>query len=131
MPHSSLDIVARVYQAFDTRDFGVIPRLFDPDIAINQTAELPWGGHYRGHAGAAKFFTTLLAHIDSTVTAEQLFAAGDDVVQIGRTVGTTIPGGIEFDIPEVHLWHLRDGRIIGYDAYIDTPAMLTALAVRR
>ncbi|WP_107655684.1 nuclear transport factor 2 family protein [Nocardia suismassiliense] len=131
MPPSSLDLIAQVYRAFDTRDFGVIPRLFAPDIDINQADELPWGGHHHGHAGAVRFFTTLLAHIDSTVISEQLFAAGDAVVQVGRTTGMTIPDGIAFDLPEVHVWHVRDGLIAGYDAYIDTPAMLTALAVRR
>ncbi|WP_029896153.1 nuclear transport factor 2 family protein [Nocardia brasiliensis] len=131
MSPTNLDLIAQVYQAFETRDFGVIARLFDPDIEINQTAELPWGGHYHGHAGAVRFLTTLLSHIDSTVLSEHLFAAGPDVVQIGRTTGTTMPGGAPFDIPEVHIWRLRNGLIVGYDAYLDTPAMLAALAARR
>ncbi|MFC9897263.1 nuclear transport factor 2 family protein [Nocardia sp. NPDC127579] len=131
MPQSDLDTIAQVYQAFTTRDFGVIPRLFDPDIVIAQADELPWGGHFRGHAGAVEFFTTLLAHLDSTVDSQQMFAAGDRVVQVGRTTGTTVPGGIAFDVPEVHVWQLRAGRITSYEAYIDTPAMLAALAVRR
>ncbi|MFJ4658934.1 nuclear transport factor 2 family protein [Nocardia sp. NPDC088792] len=129
MSHTNLDIIAQVYHAFDTRDFGVIPRLFDPGIEIHQTAELPWGGIYRGHEGAIEFFTTLLAAIDSKVSSEYLFAAGEDVVQIGRTAGTTRSGGVPFDVPEVHVWHLRAGRVVGYDAYIDTPVLLAALEV--
>ncbi|MGW6118486.1 nuclear transport factor 2 family protein [Nocardia sp. NPDC055165] len=127
MSHPTLDIIAEVYRAFDSRDFGMIERLFDPDIDIDQAADLPWGGRHHGHAGAVGFFTTLLAHIDSKVISEHMFAAGEDVVQVGRTVGTTVPGGVEFDLPEVHIWHLRQGRIVGFDAYIDTPAMLAAL----
>jgi uncharacterized protein len=89
---------------------------------------LPWGGRYAGHDGTAKFFTTLLSHTDSRVVIGTLFAAGDDVVQVGRTQGKTVGAGVAFDVDEVHIWHLRNGRVVGYDAYIDTPAMLKALA---
>jgi uncharacterized protein len=127
---ADLDLVAQVYRAFEARDFTVINRLFDPDIEIHQTAELPWGGHHRGHSGAVEFFSTLLAHVDSKVVPERMFAAGDDVVQVGRTVGTTKQGD-PFDVEEVHVWHLRSGLVVGLDAYIDTPAMLTALETIR
>lgn len=35
--------------------------------------------------------------------------------------------GASFDIPEVHVWELRDGKVVRYHVYIDTPAMLEAL----
>ena len=35
--------------------------------------------------------------------------------------------GASFDIPEVHVWELRDGKVVRYQVYIDTPAMLDAL----
>ncbi|WP_433603082.1 nuclear transport factor 2 family protein [Nocardia sp. CA-135953] len=129
--HPNLDLIARAYQAFDDRDYSVIPRVFDPEIEINQAAELPWGGHHHGHRGAVEFFTTLLAHIDSKVTCEHLFAVGDAVVQSGRTSGTTRTAGTAFDVPEVHVWSLREGRVVGFDAYIDTPAMPATLGAGR
>jgi SnoaL-like domain len=73
------------------------------------------------------FFLTLVEHIESEVTTESLFAAGDHVVQTGRTRGTVRANGASFDIPEVHVWELRDGKIVQYQSYIDTPAMLEAL----
>ena len=74
------------------------------------------------------FFLTLVEHIESQVTTEALFAAGDHVVQTGRTRGTVRANGASFDVPEVHVWELRDGRIVRYQSYIDTPAMLAALS---
>ena len=50
-----------------------------------------------------------------------------DVVQTGRTRGTVRANGASFDIPEVHVWELRDGKVVRYQVYIDTPAMLDAL----
>ncbi|UFS99492.1 nuclear transport factor 2 family protein [Nocardia huaxiensis] len=129
MSQPELDLIERVYRAFDTHDLAAIATLFSPEVQIRQTTELPWGGHFRGHAGAAEFFTTLLKHIDSKVIRERLFVAGDRVVQTGRTVGTTA-AGVTFDVPEVHVWRVHDGRITAYDAYIDTPAMLAALGGR-
>ncbi|MFI6869549.1 nuclear transport factor 2 family protein [Nocardia sp. NPDC050406] len=126
MSDSDLDLIAQVYRAFDTRDLTLVERLFAPDIQIRQTTELPWGGHYRGRPGAVEFLTKLLAHVDSKVLHERTFQAGDRVVQIGRSVGNTLAGNA-FDVPEVHVWQVRDGLVVGFEAYVDTPALRAAL----
>jgi uncharacterized protein len=74
------------------------------------------------------FFLTLVEHVESRVTTESLFAAGDHVVQTGRTRGTVKANGANFDIPEGHVWELRDGKVVRYQVYIDAPAMLEALS---
>src|SRR5262249_12593682 len=66
-------------------------------------------------------------HIQSQVVMENLFSAGDHVVQTGRTHGTVVANGATFDIPETHVWEVRDGKVVALRAYIDTPAMLEAL----
>jgi ketosteroid isomerase-like protein len=35
--------------------------------------------------------------------------------------------GAPFDVPEAHVWELRDGKVVRFTVYIDTPAMLAAL----
>jgi ketosteroid isomerase-like protein len=123
----NIALVRRIYEAFATRDTDVIQELFALDVRISQSAELPWGGEYEGHDGAFTFFLKLLENIESQVTTESLYAAGDHVVQTGRTRGKVLANGATFDIPEVHVWELRDGRVVRYQVYIDTPAMLDAL----
>jgi ketosteroid isomerase-like protein len=49
-------------------------------------------------------------------------------VQIGRTAGTVVATGAPFDVAETHVWTVRDGRAVRFRAYVDTPAMLDALA---
>lgn len=48
-------------------------------------------------------------------------------MQTGRTRGTVRANGASFDIPEVHVRELRDGKVVRYQSFIDTPAMLEAL----
>jgi ketosteroid isomerase-like protein len=127
MSRDHLDTIRRVYEAMTSRDANTMQELFAPDITLRQSPELPWGGEYEGIDGAFTFFLKLVEHIDSQVTTESLFAAGDHVVQSGRTRGAVRANGASFDVAEVHVWELRNGKVIGFQAYIDTPAMLDAL----
>ena len=108
-----------------------IPRLFelvDEGCVITQDPRLPWGGEYVGHDGLATFALRLQGAIASKVTTDALFAADGDVIQVGRTAGSTVATGTPFDIAEVHRWTVRDGRVVAAHFSIDTPAMLAALA---
>ena len=64
------------------------------------------------------------------VTTDALFAADGEVIQFGRTRGTVRATGTAFDIPEVHRWTVRDGKVVAAHFAIDTPAMLEALGER-
>jgi ketosteroid isomerase-like protein len=127
MPEDNIDTIRRVYEAMKNRDAAVMEELFAEDIKVRQSAELPWGGDYEGHDGAFTFFLILVEHMESQVTTDSMFAAGDHVVQVGHTRGKVLANGAPFDVPEVHVWELRDGKVVRFDAYIDTPAMLEAL----
>jgi ketosteroid isomerase-like protein len=124
---SDLDVVQRIYAAMAARDISSLFELLDPQCVITQDARLPWGGRFVGHDGFAAFGAALTGAISSVVTTDALFEADGDVIQYGRTRGTTVSGGQEFDIPEVHRWTVRDGRAIGAHFSIDTTAMLEAL----
>jgi uncharacterized protein len=127
MSDDNLAVIRRLYAALTTRDVGVIEQVFAPDVEIFQTPELPWGGTFRGRDGLFTFFLTLAEHLESAVTHEGMFAAGDHVVQHGRTKGKVRESQVAFDIDEVHVFELRDGRVVRFAAYIDTPGMLDAL----
>jgi uncharacterized protein len=101
--------------------------LCDPECTVTQDAALPWGGRHEGLDGVATFALALGGTIESTVEVEALFEAGDRVIQYGRTRGTVLATGVAFDIPEVHMWTLRNGKIIAADFFIESSAMLVAL----
>ena len=125
--NDNIATVQRVYAAMSTDDANALQDALAQDVKISQSTELPWGGEYEGLDAAFTFFLTLVEHIESQVTTESMFAAGDHVVQAGRTRGRVLANGATFDVPEVHIWQLRDGKVVRFQVYIDTPAMLRAL----
>jgi uncharacterized protein len=127
IPDDNINTIRRVYEAMRNRDSSVLQELFADDIRIWQSPAVPWGGDYEGLDGAFTFFLTLVEHIESQVTTESMFAAGDHVVQVGRTRGKVVANEASFDVPEVHVWELRDGTVVRFQSYIDTPAMFEAL----
>lgn len=121
------ELVRGIYDAYARRDVAAAFANFSPEIEFAQTDLLPWGGEYQGIEGAQKSLGLLLAHIDSRVEVEEMISAGDRVVVIGRTRGTVREGGATFDIRAVHVWKVVGGKILRFEAYIDTPAMRAAL----
>jgi hypothetical protein len=123
----SIETVRRIYDAFARGDLEAVMNECAADAVITQDPALPWGGRFVGRDGIAEFASKLVGSIDSKVETEQLFQAGDHVVQQGRTKGTVRHNGAAYDIPECHVWTLRDGVVVSAEFYIDSPAMLAAL----
>jgi ketosteroid isomerase-like protein len=127
MTDDNLATVRRVYDAFAARDMKLIQEYFSDDVEVYQSPEVPWGGSYQGHHGLFSFLLKLIEHVESHVVTERLYAAGDHVLLTGRTQGKVLANGARFDVPIVHVWELRDGKVVRYESYIDGPAMLDAL----
>lgn len=124
---SPIEVVEAIYAAMGAKDLETVLALLAPDIVVTQDPRLPWGGRFEGPDGFATFGLALLGAIQSQVTTEAIFEADDEVIQMGRTRGTTTATGTAFDIPEVHRWTVRDGLAVRAHFAIDTPAMLAAL----
>ena len=126
---SALDIVQSIYDGFARDDLDVVLGFCAEGVVIVQDPRLPWGGRFVGRVGVIQFIMKLAEAIDSALAAEQLFRSGDQIVQYGRKRGTVRRTGSPFDVPECHVWTIRDGLVERADFYIDTTAMLAALAL--
>jgi len=124
---ADLDTIRAVYAALGAQDVAAITALTDPDVQIYQSEELPYGGVHHGYDGLAEFLGGVAKAIDSRLTTGDLYIAGDDIVQIGRSTGVARSTGTPFDSPEVHIWRVRDGRITNLRSYIDTVEVTAAL----
>ena len=128
MTGEKIEIIQQIYEAFAHQDLEDLLSLIDFDCVVTQDASLPWGGRYVGHDGVTSFALAMIGAIDSSVTVESLFEADGQVIQSGRTKGTVRANGNAFDIAEVHLWTLKQGKVVAAHFAIDTAAMLAALA---
>jgi uncharacterized protein len=127
MSAANVGIVREAYAALAARQLQKIVQLAAPDLEIEQSAAIPWGGRYRGVAGLQQFAVRLTQHVDSIMTPESFVDAGDQVVAIVRTRGIARATGLSFDVPAVHVWTLREGKLARFQAFIDHPTMEAAL----
>lgn len=127
MSSFAIETVRAIYAAISAGDMALIVPRLSPEIRISQTRALPWGGEFSGLAGFAQFSRTLREHISSRVEIDRVFEAGDDVVVIGRTIGTAKASGAAFEVAIAHVLTVREGKVVEARYFIDTPAMLAAL----
>lgn len=120
-------LVRRLHAAFATRDLDMFLDLLHPDVELFQSGALPWGGAYRGRAGAARFIRALLAHVDPHLVLGSVVHAGDAVIETGRTRGTALATGRTFDVAEVRVLRIRAGLVVRFEAFVDADAFLLAL----
>ena len=128
MSAESRKIIREIYQAQANRNIEAVLALCDPAAEVEQTELLPWGGHYSGHKGLLDFLTRLGAFVESLPQPMHFIEAGNRLAVTGRLRGRVKSNGNEFDLNMVHVWTVRDGKATRFEAYIDTPGMLRALA---
>lgn len=125
--NNDIEIVSGIYDAYRRRDMEAIHAALDPDVVIEQNTPLPWGGYFSGPTAVTEFFGKLLGHIESHIEIEELISTGGNVVQIGHSSGKVLSTGKEFRVRELHVWELRDGKVVSFRPYAEYPPMLAAL----
>ena len=132
MPQTStqqnLETLRSAYDAYANKDLESFLGLLDDEFEFRQSELVPWGGRYRRREGMIEFLGKIAAHVDSVVEVEEMVEAGEHAVVIGRSRGTVKSSGRPFDVRAVHVWKLRNGMLSSLDVYLDTPAMVEALA---
>jgi ketosteroid isomerase-like protein len=126
----NVELVREVYEAFGRGDIATIFGLAHPGIEIYQSCRLPWGGRYKGLEGFGEFLAKLTGAIESEVESGRFIDDEEGhVVQTGRTRGKVKASGERFDVPETHVWTILDGKVRGFESYIDTKKMREVLGL--
>lgn len=123
----NLETVRAVYKAYETRDVEGLLALLDDEFEVYHSELLPWGGRYRGRDGMMEYIKGISTYVESGVVVEELFAAGDDVIMIGRSSGTVKSSGQPYEVRLVDVCRVSEGKLRSLDIYTDTPAFLQAL----
>ena len=127
MSFENMDLINRIYKAFENRDIPTFFSLLSHEIHITQCPQVPWGGVFQGVNEAKLFFGKVDTYLDSHVAIERLINGGDRIAVIGRAHGIIKDNGGPFDVPIMHLWEFKNKLARRLEIVIDVPVMQAAL----
>jgi ketosteroid isomerase-like protein len=122
MSEQNVEFVKGVYGAFAQGDVPAVLGSFADDIEWFEAEGMPYGGLYRGpEAVAQNVFGPITEDVEGfAVTPEELIGSGASVAAVVRYTGTGKATGKALDVPVVHVWEIRDGKIARFRQFIDT-----------
>jgi ketosteroid isomerase-like protein len=95
---------------------------FADDIEWFEAEGMPYGGLHRGRdAVVEKVFGPITTDVEGfALVIDELIGSGASVAAILRYTGTGAATGKALDVPAVHVWDIRDGKLARFRQYIDT-----------
>ena len=131
MSEENITFVRSLYEAFNRGDVDTVLGAFDENIDWYEAEGMPYGGHHHGpQAVAEKVFGPISNDVEGfSVTPEEAYASGDEVIIICTYAGKGAESGTEFAIPASHAWTVRDGKITRFRQMMDTVKFNEALGV--
>jgi ketosteroid isomerase-like protein len=124
---SDVEVVRAFYEAAARRDVDAILELLDPEVVLRAPESLPWGGTFHGHEGVQEFFGKLAEEpVENRREVREYLDAGDRIIVQLRLFGRAKGGVTETEVPEIHVWTVRNGKIVDLEAIFDTATALRA-----
>ena len=122
MSEQSIEVVKRIYGAFEQGDVPAVLGAFTDDIEWYEAEGMPYGGLHRGgEAVAQQVFGPINEDVEGfAVTPEEFMGSGDTVAAVVRYTGTGKATRKALDVPVVHVWDIRDGKAERFRQFIDT-----------
>jgi ketosteroid isomerase-like protein len=123
-------LISEGYRMFAEGDLkGLLERYYDDAELINPESDyLPFQGSYHGKQQIAEFFTALNQTAQCTrLEPKTMVAEGDTVVVTGDSSWIARSTGISYDNPFVHVFKMRDDKVVSQRAYYDTSKLEHAL----
>lgn len=111
------------YQMYQSGDIGRLLDKYNDDAEwIGPDSDtLPFAGCFRGKAEIAQFFAKLASASEAVSFAPRHFIAeGDMVVAVGDSTWRAISTGRTYDTPWVHVFTMRDGKVVRLETFYDT-----------
>jgi uncharacterized protein len=116
MSQENVEVVQRVLAAWRRYEERSVFGLFDPDVVLDATRREMNPKTYVGMDGLRHMLADRDEIWDDFRTEPDEFVdGGDRVVVTGRWIGRGRGSGIEVEQPTVHVFTLRDGRVVRWE----------------
>ena len=123
-------VVRQLYEAFEHGDMAALERLIASDATwtyYGPASQLPFGGTRRGPAGVADFFAKVDETLENPVAVQfDYIVTGDTVAVPGTEESTVRATGIRYKADCVHVFKIRNGKIVSFEEFIDSGKVLLA-----
>ncbi|MGV9329458.1 nuclear transport factor 2 family protein [Streptosporangium sandarakinum] len=124
----NMEAVRAAYQAFTDGDLDRFIESLAPDFVSRQSIAVPWHGTYRGHDGVREMFGKVAEHADAVYEPSRFIEGDEHIVVVGDARLVPRSTGAATTVRELHVWQIKDGRLLGLEVFLNAPApLLTAL----
>ena len=125
---SNVDVIRRLYESFQAKDYGEFKRLCDSDLEWIQNEGFPNGGRHRGADQVVEnVFRSFAKHWDQwSFAIQEILDAGDHVIVLGEYSGRHKETGKSFRAAAAHVYNLRNGLVHRFRQYTDTAVIRDA-----
>jgi len=128
MSSRNVGVVRGFNDALAQGDMGGMLDFLDPQLEWRAPESVPWGGTFHGHDGFREFVGKLLDQpVEFRREMLEYLDAGERIVVLLRQMGRRKGSDTEYDVPEVHIWTIRDGKIVDFEGSFDTATVLRTL----
>ena len=123
------EIVAATYACGKAGDFVGFVKDFAPDAAWTEMQGGPYGGTFIGPAEIVKtvFDPMNTAWAPFACAPEEFYEDGDAVIVVGRYFGMNVKTQKNFEARVVHVWHVKDEKIVAFEQFTDTKRIAEAM----
>ncbi len=129
MSQENVEIVGRLYDALNQRDWDAVFQDTHPDLEVT-TQRGPDAGTHRRREGVQRFLEDYIAAFDSMfVKPEEFLENGDQVVALVMRRARPKGGSVDLVVRNGHLWTLRDGKILSMKSFPDPEKAVEALGL--
>jgi uncharacterized protein len=133
MSHENAAIIQSIYRAFAAGDVAAVIGHMSPDIVWNEAENHPYadGNPYVGPEAVVQgIFARLGSDWDNFgVVLEEILAAEDLVVALGRCHGSYKSTHHKQNAQMVHAWHVQGGKATSFQQYTDTLQIARVMGV--
>ncbi len=122
MPSENFQIVQGIYVGMAAGDRAPFLAALAPDVKWYLAEGSPFevDNPYVGPAAIVKMLGEVNAFLEFKHEAPELFDAGEVIVARGLYDALYKPKNRKFTTPFVHIWWLKDGKVVKFEQHIDT-----------
>ena len=127
MSQENVEIVRRVFDAFNRRDIDAFLEFLDFDVEWVPILAVLEGRVYRGHEDIRQWIDDLATDWEFfEVYYEELRDLGDRVLVSGHWRARGGASGVEVENPGTYLYEIKDGKVVSMRTFTDRAEALDA-----